>query len=948
MSAKRAEQLNTQTKWVGQRLKRKEDARLLRGQGQYIADMQLPGMLHAHFIRSTHAHARLQSIDLSAALAVRGVVAGFTGADLLKKGMRELLIPSLLPVVIEGHGELRMPPSLPLAVDTVFFHGEPIAVLLAEDRYALEDAAELVQVHYEPLPAVTDPERALEADSPRVYEQWPDNVLYREKMGNDASEAFARAEIVIEERFEVPRTGCSPLELRGVLTEWSDTAGLKHVSTTQRPHLLRSAISEVLDIPDHRVRVLTPKDQGGAFGTKAPLSREDFVLALVTKLIKRPVRWIETREESFRAGVGQERGQIHYMQIAATRDGKILGLRDRCIGDVGNGNQPMFMGLVFPKSGCFWLSSVYNIPQLEIDLICVATHKPCLTPSRAFGSLPARFAMDRAIDRLARELKLDPIDVRRKNLVAEFPHVTATFNFLDSGDYIAGFDKLVAAMDIEAFRKEQTQSRTQDRFIGIGFGGEAEMSGVSSCAYVALMNKPGYGVATVKVTAGGNVLMQDGDPPAGQSHETTIAQVLADEFGLTPDDVMLEYGDTLTTPYSMGAVGNRMASYTASAAVLAARELKKKMAKVAAHDLGLDATPEEFIFAGGHIVWQKDATVSIPLVDVARHLIITPVNFPPGVEAGLEHTAYYEPPPNIPAMYGSNFHAAVVEVDPESGEFKILRYVVVDDAGRAINPLVVEGQTQGGVVMGIGNSIFEQFIYDARGELQNTTLEGYFMPSAADVPHIEHLDASIPTPYTPLGTRGKGEGAPGPVPGTLANAIEDALTPFGVKLTELPLRPERIRRAIARALHITDPGEEISRSEPKRPPLGEGEGYELLAEMYRLYDGIQISLQPMWHPYIGQIRTWLNDYAQALARTADRPEVLDLLVSIFSGEGDYSFDESASPELTAEWRRLQELPRPSGGHAYLEFIYPSFESHELLLVALSHAVCAGSPADTAA
>ena len=936
MSVSEAQDAAVGTKWVGRPLKRKEDARLIRGKGQYIGDMALPGMLHVHFIRSRHAHAKLLEIDLSAALQVPGMVAGFTGADLLDNGMRELLIPSLLPVLIPG-AELRMPRSLPLAVGKTVFHGEPIAVLLAEDRYALEDAAELVKVHYESLPIVIDPERALEPDSPRVFEEWPDNVLYRETMGNGISDAFDKADIVIEERFEVPRTGCSPLEPRGILTEWDDTAGLKHVSTTQRPHLLRTAMSEVLDIPDNMVRVIAPKDQGGAFGTKAPLGREDFVLALVAKIMKRPLRWIETREEHFRAGYGQERGQIHYLQIAATKEGKILGLRDRCIGDVGDGNQPMFMGLVFPKSGCFWMPSVYDIPQVEIELVCVATNKPCLTPSRSFGSLPARFAMDRSIDILAKRLGLDPIAVRRKNLVDKFPHVTGTYNFLDSGDYLGGFDKLVATIDVDGFRKEQLRLREAGRYVGVGFGGEAEMSGVSSCAYVQLMNKPGYGAATVRISAGGTILVLDGDPPAGQSHETVMGQVMADEFGLTPDEVQLEYGDTLSSPYSMGAVGNRMAAYTSSAAVKAARVLKEKMAKVAAHDLGIDASPKEFTFAGGEIVWDKNPAVRISFKAVAKHLIVTPLNFPEGVEAGLEHTAYYEPPADVPAMYGSNFHAAIVEVNPESGEFTIQRYVVVDDAGKAINPLVVEGQSQGGVVMGIGNAIFEQFLYSDTGELQNVSLEGYLMPSAADVPHVEHHDHSIPTPYTPLGTRGKGEGAPGPVPATIANAIEDALAPFDIKITELPLRPERIRAAIAKALGIEETEEEPDWMEPVlREFDGEGEGYELLKEMYRFYDGIQLSLQPGWHPYAGEIRTWLNDFSQALERAASSPRIVEFLSTMFDGDQEYAFDEAASPELTAAWQRLEALPRPTSGHAYLDYIFPAFESHNLLLVALSH------------
>lgn len=783
----------TSTPWVGRPLKRMEDARLLRGEGQYIADMVLPRMLHLHFVRSTQAHARLISIDLSKALAVPGVVAGFTGQDLIEHGMREFLIPSVRPQL---PGELRIPPSLPMPVDKVVFHGEPIAVLLAEDRLALDDASELVEVQYEPLPVLTDPEKALEPGAPRIFDEWPDNVLYREKMGNDASEAFAAADVVVEERFCVPRTGCSPMEPRGAVAEWSEHAGLTLHTTTQRPHIVRLAISEILDIPEHRVRVIVPKDQGGQFGTKAPLFREDIVISLVAKVVKKPVRWIETREEHFRAGIGQERGQTHYLQLAAKNDGTILGIRDRCIGDVGDGKQGIYLGFVYPYLGCAYLPSLYNIPQVEIDLICVATNKPSLTPSRAFGGLPTRFAMDRALDLMAKKLGLDPVEVRRKNLITEFPHLTPTMLFYDSGDYVGGFDKLVQAIDLPKVRRQQNELREQGRYLGVGFGLGVEISGVSSMVFVALENEPGFGAATVKITPSGKVLVLHGDAPGGQSHQTTVAQVLADEFGLTPEDIMLEYGDTWTTPFGSGTVGNRMSSYTVSAVALAARELKKKMATVAAHDLQIDAAPEEFDFVGGDIVWGKDTEARAAMADVARHLIMAPVNLPAGMDAGLEHTAYYEPAGDIPAMFGANFHAAVVEVDPASGQFEILRYFVVDDCGKPINPLVIEGQTQGGTVMGIGNAVFEEFVYDDDGVLQSTGLTDYLMPSAADVPHVESSEHSVPTPYNTLGTRGKGEGIPGPVPGTLANAIEDALAPFDVKLTDLPLRPERIWRSM--------------------------------------------------------------------------------------------------------------------------------------------------------
>jgi len=896
--------------------------------------MRRVGMLYAHFVRSKHAHARLAAVDLTDALKVPGVVAGFTGADLLKLGMREILIDSLVPTMA---GDLRVPPSMPLAVEKVVFFGEPIAILLAEDRYALEDAAELVHVAYDPLPILIDPEAALGDDAPNIYEQWPDNVLYRGKMGSDASDAFAQADIIIEERFEVPRSGATSMELRGVLTEWDDHRGLTHYTALQRPHLLQQAISQVLDWPEHMVRVVAPKDQGGSFGIKALVPREDFILALVAKHTKRPIRWIETREESFLAGVGQERGQIHYLQLAAKKDGTILGLRDRCIGDLGDGSQAMYLGIGFPRLACFSIASTFSIPQVEIELIGVVTNKPCLTPSRPFGTLPVRFAVDRVVSMLAARLGMEVAEVIRKNLIATFPHVSATGHFKDSGDYVGAFDILTGAVDLPEFRAEQERLRAVGRFIGIGFGHDPEMSGVSSKTYVPSQRKPGYGSAMVKVLNSGKVQVFLGDPPSGQSHETAIAQVLADEFGLVPEDVRLDYGDTLMTPFSLGNVGNRMASYTVNAAVVAARLLKEKIAKVVAHDLGIDAAPDEFRFVDGEVVWANDPTRRASLTDVARRVIETPLDLPPGVGPGLEQTSYFEPS-DVPNMTGSSLHAAIVEVDPETGEFKILRYVVVDDCGKPINPLVVEGQIRGGVVMGIGNTVLEEFVYSERGELLNPTLEGYFLPSAADVPRIECHAHNIPTPHTPLGTKGKGEGTTAPVPGALSNAVVDALAPFGIEITSLPLRPERIRNAVASALHITDPGEDAApQISTRQLPEGDGPGYELLAEMYGFLDGIQISLQPIWHPHIGGIRTWLRDFERSLDLAAERPDVLEILVGIFEGELEHGFNDLVSPELTDEWHRLMDLPRPGGGHSYLDYINPSLEAHELLLIAFSHA-----------
>lgn len=777
--------------WVGRSIKRKEDIALLRGRGKYLGDRPNPrGTLHVGIVRSTHAHARIRSVDLGPALTMPGVVSGFTGAD-IARDVPALLVDSLRPMLA---GTLQVPPSPLVAVDKVVFDGEPVAVLLAQDPRLLDDALCAVQVDYEPLPAVLDPELAVSPDAPVIFDGWQDNVLYRETLGNDVSEAFATAEVIVEQRFEVPRTGASPMEGRGALAEWDEAEGLTIHVKVQRPHILRLAISELLDIPHHMVRVIAPHNQGGGFGTHAPISREDILISLLARKIGKPLRWTESRADAFRAGIGQERGQVHYLEIASTRDGRILGLRDRMYADSGCGNSGVYLGFVMPWLGAAYLPNSYDIPNVQVDLVCAVTNKPPLNPSRSFGELPARFAMDSLLDMLADELKMEPAELRRINMVTEFPHITATGIGYDSGDYVAGFDAVVEAIDLEAFRKVQVEERAKGRYLGVGFATGVEMSGLSSAVFVPMENQPGFGAATVKVEATGMVTISIGDAPQGQSHETTLAQVAADELGITPTEITLRYGDTWTTPFGSGTLGNRSAPYTVSAVAMACREIKVKAATMAAHDLGVTALPEDFDFVDQLIVLRADPTVRITLAQVARRLIMMPINLPAAMAPGLEHTSYYEP--EFPSMMASGFHAAIVEVDRDTGAVTVLRYVAAEDSGREINPVVVAGQVHGGISCGIANATLEEFVYDADGRLLTTTLQDYLMPSAADVPPMEHIDVSVPSPYTPLGTRGKGEGVPGPVPAALANAVSDAV---GARVTTLPMTAQRVWEAMRAA-----------------------------------------------------------------------------------------------------------------------------------------------------
>jgi carbon-monoxide dehydrogenase large subunit len=780
----------SETKWVGRSIRRREDPRLLVGQGTYIADLTLPGTTYVELVRSTHAHARIRKIDITKAEKHPGVVAILTGQE-IAAAMKPIIIPAIRPNL---GGELQVPTVYPLAIDKVNYVGHPIVAIVAENKYIAEDAAQLVEIEYDPLPVLLDPEEALKPDSPKIYEEWESNIIWKGTLGNgDVEKAFSEADYILSERFYGHRTGAAPMETRGMVAAYDNFTGLTLHINSQRPHILRMALSKIMNLPHDKVRVIAPKDVGGAFGTKAAIYREEFIVSYLAMKLKRPVKWIENRMESLMS-IGQERDQIHYLEIAVRKDGKILGIKDRMIADSGDGSNGVYMGFVMPWLSAAYLTNAYDIPNVHIDLTCVVTNKPCLSPSRAFGEFPARFAMDYALHLVARELKLDPREVFKINIIKEFPYVSATGITHDSGDYVGAFNKLLEALDYDKVKQEQKEARKNGRLIGVGFAMGAEMSGLGSQVFVPMENQPGYGSATVKIDTYGMIQVLEGDSPQGQGHETTIAQAVADELGVNIEDIYISYGDTFNTPFASGTLGNRGASYTVSAAVLACRKLKRKMTKIAAHLLGIESDSEDFIFSNREVVWKKDTTKKVKIEDIADVAILAPTKLPQGMEAGLEATAYFEA--DIASMLSIGVHGAVVEVDPSTGGFKILRYVVVDDCGVPINPMLVRGQVHGGAVMGIGNALYEKYSFDESGQPLSTTLMEYHMPSAADVPHIEMVEFNVPTPYTPLGTKGKGEGIPAPVPATLASAITDAIDRPGFKLLNLPLTPESIWKAL--------------------------------------------------------------------------------------------------------------------------------------------------------
>ncbi len=787
--------------WVGVNFKRKEDARLTTGRGEFFGDIVVPGVLHLVFVRSDRAHARIKSIDTSAAKAMTGVVSVVTGEDIkdeIKPMPQQVVVPAL---------PARYPTHWPLAIGKVKFHGEAVAAVVARDKYVAEDAAEAVVVDYDDLPFVSDAKMALEPGAPLVHEDWEDNEMYSNTFtGGDTEEGQAAnakevddlikgADAVIKETFRTHRCGMTPMEPRGALAKWSDTDGLVAWVTTQRPHIDRLALSDILDIPAEKVRVIAPRDQGGGFGVKAPFYREPILVCHLARKLNKPVRWQETRQEHLMV-VSHERDQIHTVELAANKDGKFVAMRTRGLCDCGDGCEGVYWGYLMAWLGGILFTNSYDLPKCDIRLRVAVTNKPALSPARSFGSYPTRFAIERIVDMMARKLDMDPGDLRRKNIIKDLPYTTCTGALYDAGDYLNVWDSLIERLDVETFRREQKAAWREGRYIGLGFGTGVECSGMASEILVPMENQPGYGAASVRLDPRGKALVSFGDAAQGQGHETTIAQVAAHEFGIHPDDVIVREGDTETTPFGSGTIGARTGSYIMSGVSTACRVLKEKMCRIMAHDLELDAKPEDFTFADGEIVYNKDSNIRKKFSEMSERIIMAPINLPEGEEGGLEHTSFFEAPSR---MMSFSIHAAIVEVTPDTGQFEILRYVTSEDLGTLINPQIVEGQVQGGVVQGLSNALFEEFVYDENGQLLTADFENYKLATAADVPNIEVTHASTPCPHTPLGQRGLGEGIPGPVPGAVSNAVCDALLPFGIEVTQLPLRPDKLWHMIEEA-----------------------------------------------------------------------------------------------------------------------------------------------------
>lgn len=771
-------------KQLGARVTRLEDPALLTGRGRFVDDVKLPGLLHACFVRSPHAHAAIGGLDVSPALAMPGVHAVLAADDLPQK-LRSTPLPLLLP-----HPALAQPRTQhALARGEVAYVGQPVAVVVADSRYLAEDAAAGVVVHYDELPAVADCRAAAAAGAPPVHGDLDSNLAARFSLVyGDVEAAFAAAAHVFDVTLWQHRGGGMAMETRAVLARHDPACDQLTVwSATQTPHLGRGVLADLLDRDLQSIRVIAP-DVGGGFGPKAIFYPEEAVIPAAALQLGRPLKWIEDRREHFLCAT-QERDQYWDLAIAVGADAKILGVRGTMLHDTG-----AFVpwGLIMPYIAAVTVPGPYVVPAYRLDTSVVLTNKVPTAPVRGAGRPQAVFAMERLLDKVARELKLDRAEVRRRNLIRpeQMPYtVGLVFRdgkplVYDSGDYPRGQDKALELARYHDFRERQRAALAQGRFIGIGLANYVEGTGLG----------PFEGV-TVRVLPTGKVAVASGATNQGQGTRTTLSQIVADLVGCRIEDVTMTLGDTGAIAQGVGAFASRQAVNAGSSAHLAASAVRAQLRTIAARALG--AGEDEIELEDGRATALRGNKPSLTFGELARLAQGLPgVCLPQGQQAGIEHTSYFTPEQ---ASYCSGTHVTEVAVDVLTGGVSILNYTVAHDSGRVINPLIVDGQVQGGVAHGIGNALLEWMQYDANAQPLTTSFADYMLPMATDVPTCTIAHVETVNPLNPLGVKGAGEGGTIPAPAAIVAAVEDALAPFGVQFAETPLTPERIVAALRAA-----------------------------------------------------------------------------------------------------------------------------------------------------
>jgi len=770
--------------FVGTSVKRKEDAALLRGQTTFVDNLTLPGTVFMALVRSPYPHARITRVNVEAARKAEGVVAAFSGAELVEEWKGGL--PCAWPVT----EDIKTPAHFPLVVEEARYQGDGVAVVIAESRALAKDAAELIEVEYEPLPSVADVEKALEDGAPLVHSELGTNECYVWKLEtDDVQAAIDAADVVVTRRYFQPRLIPNAIEPRGVLAQVGPTDEVTLWSATQVPHILRFALQLVLGIPESKIRVIAP-DVGGGFGSKLNVYAEEALAVALAKRLGRPVKWTEERAENYVATI-HGRDVVHELTFAATKDGTITAVKSDAKCAMGAYLQLVTPGI--PLLGAWLYSGPYAIPNYSVTFTGVFTNTTPTDAYRGAGRPEATYVLERTIDALAAELDIDRVELRRKNFVSEFPYTMSSGLTIDSGDYHGSLDRLLELLDLDAIQADQAERRARGdaKQVGVGFSTYNEMCGLAPSRILGAIRYAvgGWDAATIRFQPLGSVQVVTGTSPHGQSHETTWAQIVADQLGVDVDDVEVLHGDTAVSQQGMDTYGSRSLAVGGIALYHASQKVIAKARRIVAHQLEVAEDDLEFADGAFSVRGSPDRSMGIAAVAFQAHAAH---NLPDGMEPGLEETAVYDPP-NFSWPGGA--HAAVVEVDTETGDTRLIRYVAVDDVGSPVNPQIIDGQVHGGITQGIAAALYEEGAYDEEGNLLTTTMATYLVPSAAELPSYE-TDRVETRADNPLGVKGVGETGTIAAAPAVINAVVDALSHLGVTDVQMPATPERVWRAI--------------------------------------------------------------------------------------------------------------------------------------------------------
>ncbi len=763
---------------IGERIKRREDPRLITGHATYTDDMQPTGMTYLHLVRSPYAHANIKSINSEAAAKMPGVLAIITGEELKAHA-------APLVNVAVGH---EIPAHYSLAVDRVRHVGEAVAAVIADSRYTARDAAEAIEVDYEVLPVITEAIQAYKDGAVQLHEGFKNNLAAELHFGNDNAAAFQNPEVLVEQRFVNQRLAPNPMETRSLIAEWQiGEDALTLTTSTQIPHILRTLLCLVMSIPEHKIRVIAP-EVGGGFGCKLNIYAEEVIAVYASKKLGRPVNWVETRSESLRSTI-HGRDMIFDARLAATKDGVITGLD--IVGYCNMGAYLQLLSTAIPVLAGLIVSGAYAIPLVHFKGLCIYTNTTPTDAYRGAGRPEATYMIERIVTMLAEKLGVDPMEIRRKNFVQPdaFPYANNLGLAYDSGDYEVTMNKAMELFGYDEMRKTQAEALAQGRYIGIGQSTYVEVCGLGPGS--GMPTGRGYDCAVIRTEVTGKVTVFTGVSPHGQGQETSFAQVVAANFGIPIEDVIVKHGDTNNTPYGMGTYGSRGTAVGSGALMLAVDSIKEKAKKIAAFQL--EASEDDIVFedgvfsvkgAGGGktLTWQQMCYVAYVDPKMA-----------PVIEPGLEATRYFEPG-NFVYPFGT--HLCAVEIDAESGDITILKYIAVDDCGNQINPLLVEGQVHGGLAQGISQALYEEVVYDENGQLISGSLMDYTVPTASELPFYTLDHTTTPSPVNPLGVKGIGEAGTIASTPCVVNAVQDALKTFGVGEINMPLRSEKIWKAM--------------------------------------------------------------------------------------------------------------------------------------------------------